>query len=241
MTKTFYAIFAFLFFAFTPGSAESKGLEMIEMEGVMKVFYNPDLVSNDDAGQNDKNSSEQWPDGKRFIVASKILPSDENHYCVHFTQGMSSDPEFIIEECASGAIIGAWGGTQLTIPGDGYIYISGHTNNMFDEHRKFYVDSHKKLKEVSQPFYYIGIETIALRPFNIASDQTLQTIVDKVRADEKITVILADNRGDGAGENLYLIKTERDLLGWFKIPDDGFMFPGSLNKPYFDGVFYNGD
>ena len=115
----------------------------------------------------------------------------------------------------------------LIIPGNGSIYISGHTDNMFDTRKKFIYDGNK-FNELIQPFYYVGLETFTIKPITLFSDTTLSNPVASLPENSEIEVLI--NRND-----LYLIRTSFGLTGWLKIG------PVSPDYSPIKGLYFAGD
>ncbi|MCF7886162.1 MAG: hypothetical protein K9M80_06685 [Candidatus Marinimicrobia bacterium] len=71
-------------------------------------------------------------------------------------------------------------GLRISIPGDGNIYISGHTNNMFNKRRIYHLESNT-LKEIKQPFYYVGQEGVLQKDITLYRDQDNNIPVIKLK------------------------------------------------------------
>jgi len=130
---------------------------------------------------------------------------------VDYTEGGSSDPGFIvslIEKCGPRRLEWSINGLDFEAPGDGFFYIRGHTNSWFDMRRKFTVEG-GNLREVKQPFYYVGLETKTLRQIPIFSTQGCSEYIGRIEEGAPVTVILSD----GA---TFLLKTDHDILVWWR-------------------------
>jgi len=130
---------------------------------------------------------------------------------VDYTEGGSSDPGFIvslIEKCGPRRLDWPINGLDFEAPGDGFFYIRGHTNSWFDMRRKFTVEG-GNLREVKQPFYYVGFETKTLRQIPIFSTQGCSEYIGRIEKGAPVTVILSD----GA---TFLLKTDHDILVWWR-------------------------
>ncbi|MFC1557713.1 hypothetical protein ACFL40_00010 [candidate division KSB1 bacterium] len=148
----------------------------------------------------------------RRLIVTKININDDNYYTIDFSQGASVDPEFIINRNIDGkaVFIDKFFAIEIIVPGDGFLYISGHTNTMYNKRRKFRIKDGKFI-EVQQPYYHVGLETINTEHITLYSDTLYTEKVSDIPAKSKITVLI--NKGD-----YYLIKSPIGLTGWIKIP-----------------------
>jgi hypothetical protein len=148
-------------------------------------------------------------------------PSCDPAFKFHWSDGKRVEIKSRLESFAVLAV-------NLIIPGDGYFYASGHTNTHFDKRRKFHlVDS--VIVEVEQPYYYVGLKTVALRDIKLYGDLVGDSIVAEVSAEDSIVVLL------NAGYS-FLVKARYDIIGWWRIREPSWQWPTEV-----DGVFYRGD
>jgi hypothetical protein len=75
------------------------------------------------------------PEARR-LVSTKINREEGTSYFIDFDSGPSADPAFVITEEKTGVILGSMGGESLTIPGNGFIYVSGRANRLHREQAK---------------------------------------------------------------------------------------------------------
>ena len=150
-------------------------------------------------------------------------------FTVDFSPGPSADPGFTIRKIFKDSLIyiDSFNCTNLVIPGNKFIYTSGHTNNMFNERKKF-VYSGDGFQEVKQPFYYVGLKTNNLKPITLFSDTTLSDPVAKLPANYDIEVLINVN-------DFYLIRTAFGLTGWLNMKRSLYG-----NTPI-KGLYYAGD
>lgn len=130
---------------------------------------------------------------------------------VDYTEGGSCDPAFIVsrvEKCGPRRLDWAITGLDFEAPGDGFFYVRGHTNSWFDMRRKFAVEG-GNLREVKQPFYYVGLETKTLRQIPVYGTQGGGEYIGRIEEGAPVTVILSD----GAA---FLLKTDHDILAWWR-------------------------
>ena len=162
------------------------------------------------------------------ILLARLDPSRNDTFLVQYDQGPSADPEFTVyrKEPDTLSRIGSINGLELTIPGTGYLYVSGHTDNMFTTRRKFRVTS-TEIREIAQPFLYVGLESTTLQQVSLFADTTLISVVAVLPKGSSVDVLL--NQGD-----FYLLKTPFGLLGWTEIP-------ATQAATVIKGLFYAGD
>jgi hypothetical protein len=122
--------------------------------------------------------------------------------------------------------LGSIFGLEITFPGDGFFYVTGHTNNTFNQRRKFTIRD-DALVEIRQPFYYVGLETFTKEELDVYADRELTAHVAHLPKNTPITVVLNT-------EDYYLIKTPKDLLGWAKIHVE-------QQDTIIEGLYYFGD
>jgi hypothetical protein len=118
-------------------------------------------------------------------------------------------------------------GLRFTIPGDGCVYASGHTNSDFSFRRKYCLVK-DGLKEVVQPVLYVGVSSSALKPLTLKAGKDKGATITRIPAGGKLEVLVQD------GE-YYLIRDEFGLTGWSKINSSVFE-PIDVKD-----IFYTGD
>lgn len=164
------------------------------------------------------------------VITTKLAPDAEETFLIIFDPGPSADPNFQIArgtEPTDNAYLGSMNGLELTIPGDGFLYVSGHTNTTFDQRRKYRVTD-QGLEEVPQPFYFVGLATQTLKPVRLRSEVDGGEDVKTLPPGTPVEILL--NREDD-----YLIKTSEGLVGWFteKLT--------TQDPEHFEGLYYRGD
>lgn len=164
-----------------------------------------------------------WPYPVTCLVETRLQGDSGATYQVNHDSGPSDDDAFEILRVEGGRpkSLGKICGTGLCIPGDGYLYISGETNDYFDRRRKYRV-LEGQLQEVRQPFYFVGLETQATAEVTLYLDKHAHTEVARIPKGGKLTVLLA------ATDREYLARTEMGLVGW-------------LCSPETVGIFLHGD
>jgi hypothetical protein len=161
------------------------------------------------------------------VLRTRINRHKNENFFIDFHEGPSLDPTFII--CPEQGVqwVREFGGTTLIIPGDGFLYVSGHSNNYFNKRKKFVLKG-KELIEIKQPFYYVGIESRALKDLTITSKKQGGEIVAHIPKGERVEVIL--NEGD-----YFLLKTQIGLTGWARVENIG------QKAEVLEGIFFLGD
>lgn len=159
----------------------------------------------------------------------KINQSDS--YLVTFSPGASEDFSFSFYHNIGQEFTYKFAipGKQIFIPGNGYIYVSGHSNNMFNIKKKYSIKENS-IEEVPQPLYYVGIKTKTLKPIKLYLTKEKNKVVASLPEDAYIEVIASD-----FSENTqhFLIKTSFGLLGWWTLDN--------YNSKEIDRIFFAGD
>ena len=101
-------------------------------------------------------------------------------------------------------------GIPIYIPGDGFIYTSGHADSIFDTRRKYAI-RFGKLEEIVQPMLYVGLETVTTGRITLTRTKGGADLVAVLDAGTPVTVLVND--GDD-----YLILTPQCITGWMRIP-----------------------
>lgn len=167
------------------------------------------------------------------VIFTKINPTQTEDLLVCYTDGASGDPayQFYKENKGEYDWLFTIAGTEIFIPGNGFIYVNGHTNNVFDKRKKFKFTG-SGVEEVAQPYYYVGLKTKALTNIQLYSDYKCSQKLAVIGANSDIEVLVAEF--DETCEK-YLIKTPFGLVGWWKLDQ---AYPESNEV---DGLFYSGD
>lgn len=166
------------------------------------------------------------------VLKTKISPSGLDYYLI-FSPGPSADPSFVfykegVYDKAAFNIMGL----KVYIPGNGNVYVEGHTNNAFNKRRKFTL-SNGEFVEAEQPFYYVGLKTRTLKPVKLYKSRNLLEVIANLPADYSIEVLI----NDPENSSMFLVKTDFGLTGWIEIPGE-YMFGGN---ELIEGIFYAGD
>lgn len=146
------------------------------------------------------------------VLKTHINSKSDVQYYIDFNAGLSVDPHFIIMRAKgdSAVFVGEtdWC-LDIFIPGDGFIYTAGHTNNMFDTRRRYSVEN-DSLIETQQPFYYVGLKTVTTKEIKLSSTEDANDSFITIPAETPITVLI--NKGDS-----FLISDPFGITGWINI------------------------
>ena len=120
---------------------------------------------------------------------------------------------------------------KLTIGGDGFLYTSGHNNNLTDEKRAFrFADG--KFSEIQQPMKYVNQATVSLRQQQVFSDEALTNPSFLLEKDEPLTLIAVKSAPDY--QHRFLLANGHGLTGWV-------LADIAQDDTQFKGVFFLGD
>lgn len=164
------------------------------------------------------------------VLLMTLAPSLLDTFLIRYDSGPSADPGFLVFRIQKDSLIQltySIFGLALVIPGDGFIYVDGHTNTMFNTRRKFLV-SRDTVKEISQPFYYVGLDSKTSEELHIYSDFSQTNEVAIIPRGSPTHVLLNQGR-------YYLLRTQFGLVGWVKLPVTG------AGKTPIEGLYYVGD
>ena len=195
----------------------------------------------------DKNFMSADEEGMLILIETQIDRNNPTRYLIAYDPGPSDDPSFVIfykdnkKEIQNNYL----SALNLIIPGNGNLYISGHTNNMFDQKQKYQLQN-GTLKETPQPFYYAGIQTELLKDFILYADKdSLKNKVAQLPKGSKVTLVLMQHDTEYKPEATLLLATPYGLCGWVKVPyaqADG--SDPSVDQQYttgIKGIFFSGD
>lgn len=205
---------------------DSLRVDSIEGIGEVTIFYNPRLA---------RVINKKVENEAQFLIitalSTRLSHSSQDMFVVEYNQGPSADPEFILYKEIRGKRrrVLRQSGLTLIIPGDGFLYIAGHTDNYFDQRKKL-VYRKGTFSEVSQPYYSVGLRTKLLAPAIMHSDRK-KGAPEVARLPEGTHIEVVLNHGD-----YYLIKTQFGLLGWLKAE----LREGGTGTQI-EGLYYAGD
>lgn len=197
--------------------------------GYVFIYYNV----NTSKLLNQTVESFKHPDSALRVLETKLDTTKEEIYTIDFDDGPSGDPEFIIHRKVDKSFdnIGSFTGTELIVPGDGSIYVSGEENRYFNMRRK-YLLKNGRLKEVIQPYYYVGLKTVNSQPLDLYADRSYTEKVTNLPAKSEIEVLMASANDEYSYD--FLIKTSYGLLGWAHLSDQ-------CGTEIVEGICFHGD
>ncbi|MCC6697036.1 MAG: hypothetical protein IT365_15515 [Candidatus Hydrogenedentes bacterium] len=165
------------------------------------------------------------------VVTTKLKAGTEETFLVVFDPGPSADPNFQVyrgTDVGEDNYLGSMNGLELSIPGDGFLYVSGHSNTTFNQRRKYQIAGHG-MEEIAQPFYYVGLQSKTLKPVTLTSEVDGGAEVATLPAGAPVEILL--NRDD----NRYLVRTQDGLVGWFTEELT------TQDPVHFEGLYFRGD
>lgn len=167
------------------------------------------------------------PEVKR-LISTKLDRNAESVHFIDFDPGPSADPQFIIVDEKSGKKVGEIAADSLVMPGNGFIYAIARSNHLHLERRKYAVKN-GGLKELEQPFAYVGLTSKAKVPLTLTAGKDGGETIANIPKDGALEVVIRD------GDHL-LIKTPVGLLGWWKMKTDV-----TADNAEIEGIYYAGD
>lgn len=156
------------------------------------------------------------------LLKTRLGPEQPAVY-VLFSEGPSADPEFffiLADNVRAGRTDKLWAhvwGTALAIPGYDAVYAAGRYNTTFTQRRKYVVNGNG-LKEVAQPYYYVGLKTHTRAPITLFASPEARHEVAHLPKGSRVEVLLTDGELDDKRRACYLLKTPFGLTGWIWIP-----------------------
>ncbi|MCL7487459.1 MAG: hypothetical protein M8357_04700 [Desulfobulbaceae bacterium] len=216
MIKLFIVFFS-LFFPFTAYGDLPAGyfsnLESVRIKNAQSYLayfhYNPGstVILN----ELNRDLSGEYGFAVTDVARITVKVDAEETYLITYDEGLPAGPNFTFYKLDGPDMqsVGSINGINLYWPRARNFYTSGVLHSMYDQRRK-YVLLNGKIREVQQPFMYVGKESELSENIIIYSSQALQDEVGYLPAGAKVSVLLADN-------DFYLIKTSFGLVGWMKI------------------------
>lgn len=205
-----------------------KTLVVSETYNTCKVQYDPSLsrvINRRDPSLSDYAVDGEEMGGLLVLLDTQLDRNNPTRYLIGYDQGPSDDPSFIVFYKDTKQAVGKTpyiAGLELLLLGNGAIYSSGHTNNMFNERHK-YVITKGELSEVKQPFYYANIASELYKDFTIYADkETMQQAVAFLPKGTKVTVVLAEEYFapdmPDYPQQRFLLASPLGLCGWVNLP-----------------------
>ncbi len=147
---------------------------------------------------------------------------------IYYSEGASTDPNYTIY--INGKTWNAFT-ENFAINANGVMYTEGNINHSFNERRKYRLTA-QGVKEVEQPFLYVGVKDKLLKPVKLYSDKSYKTVVATLPKGYEVEVLLAEDDAN------YLVRTQFGLVGWLYLSDeDNYAF----GEPLIQGLGFLGD
>ncbi|MDB6076341.1 MAG: hypothetical protein JWO82_88, partial [Akkermansiaceae bacterium] len=102
------------------------------------------------------------------LLSTRLNRESETRHFIDFDPGPSADPSFTVTDEKTGQPVGQISADALIVPGNGFIYAMGRTDNMHLVRQKFAVRE-GKLVEIEQPFLYVGLDSKAKVPLTLSA------------------------------------------------------------------------
>lgn len=208
------------------------GLKTFVIEGEEAAM--PEQISYDPAIAkliNEKVTPEKddYDSGAVRVLETRLSRDNETKYVIVFDPGPSADPFFTIADAKDPKKpLGSIGADALIVPGNGFIYAMGRSNNMHLVRQKFEIRD-GKVEEVKQPFLYVGLDTKANVPLKLTAQKDGGEVIANIPKGDPLQVVVSD-------EEYLLIKTQFGLVGWFKMKTDVMSQNAEI-----EGIYYAGD
>ncbi len=207
-------------------------LDAGEIKGCIFIYYNARISK---ILMREIESSNH-PGTALRAIETKIDNTAKDIYIIDYDTGPSADPHFIVYRQEDKALVqvGSFLGTELIVPGDGSLYVSGEADDFFNKRRKYSLKE-GALKEVVQPYYYVGLRTTNRKSIDLYSDKTYRDKVAHLPVDSEIEVLLASKRDEYGYD--YLVRSPYGLIGWIKVEGQD----GMCGIESIEGICYHGD
>ncbi len=147
---------------------------------------------------------------------------------VYYSEGASTDPNFTID--INGKTWNAFT-ENLAIKANGIMYTEGNINHSFNERRKYRLTT-QGVKEVEQPFLYVGVKDKLLKPAKLYADKSRRSaVIANLPKGYEIEVLVEQ-------DGFYLTRTKFGLVGWLILAEED---NNAFGKPLIRGLGFLGD
>ena len=207
------------------------GLSVLKVDrtcsNTIRIRYKPELTTVINCTFTDPESKMKTVEAVEARVSAGSAP-----LLIEYSEGPSCDPTFFVYRCmdhrkTGEPLLTVWGLT-LAIPGDGFIYVYGHTNNFYSQMRKFEA-TQTGVREVPQPFFFVGLKTKTTVGLDLLSSPDAGVVVSRLEKGERATVLACK------ADDWCLVKDRIGVVGWFKLEYT------EKGNGQFLGVFFAGD
>lgn len=160
----------------------------------------------------------------------QLLGENKSSFIIDCDSGGSADPSCSVLQEAGSQLkkLLTIFGVRFAFPGNGSIYVDGHSNTMFNARRKFEWRN-GSFVETPQPFRYVGLDTTTRTAITLYAKTDYKQPVASLPQDTAVTVLLNDGTA-------YLLKTPFGLVGWIRIAEGVIQENSPIN-----GIYYAGD
>ncbi len=156
------------------------------------------------------------------------------NFLILFSPGPSMDPYFMFYKISNTdtQFVFGLGCKQVIVPGNGYIFTSGHANNMFNT-RIIYKYENNTVAEIAQPYNYVGLKTKTKKDITIYEDINFTQKLAVVPNESPVEILLGKwNEEEDTWK--FLIKASIGFVGWWKLDDN-------YHSEEIEGIFFAGD
>ncbi|WP_445215338.1 hypothetical protein ACKWRH_22745 [Bradyrhizobium sp. Pa8] len=169
-----------------------------------------------------------------YVLETKLRLRSEKYFLVVCSSGGSADYNCVFNLVGGAADLyrDQIEGLRFEIPGDGCVYASGHVNTMFDHRRKYCLGG-DRLKEVSQPFHYVGLKSKTLHDLTFYFDKAATNAVGTIPKGEFVEVLVAGAKRENERYD-FLVRDKSGLTGWVSLA-------GGQQAEDIEGIFFAGD
>ena len=200
--------------------AQAGSVEMSVAGLPIKLTYDPALVRPHTVTPNEKKEVDEADDGGvtiTYVFETKFRVRSQKYYVIVCSSGGSDDFNCMFRPVGKSGdpFRNQIGGVRFEISGDDCVYASGHVNTMFDHRRKYCLVG-DDLKEVRQPFHFVGLKSKTLRDLTFYSDKAGASAVGTIPKGEFVEVLVASTgrEKDDAERIHFLVRDRNGLTGW---------------------------
>lgn len=165
------------------------------------------------------------------LLRTKIDKSSDKYYTISYNPNCCCPYGYkIYKDNNPHKIIGEITAARILIPGNGAIYTDGRIWGNFNKRQKFIL-SKDTIKEVKQPFNYVGLFSKTKSTINLYYEKDLKNLIATIPANYEIEVLLNDK----SVKDLYLVRTSFGIVGWTKLQAEQYQ------SKDVEGIYYWGD
>lgn len=169
-----------------------------------------------------------------YVLETKLRLRSEKYFLVVCSSGGSADYNCVFNLVGGSADLyqDQIEGLRFEMPGDGCVYASGHVNTMFNHRRRYCLDG-DRLKEVAQPFHYVGLKSKTLHDLTFYSDKGATNVVGTIPKGGFVEVLVASTQREDEHYD-FLVRDKNGLTGWVRLS-------GGREAEDIEGIFFAGD